>query len=157
MKKIGLSVCFLLFFIGVLSAQSVNTDKHKPQHKEKFSPEFHEQIKSYMGEVLTEHLVLSEKQQKEFLPLYYKYADKVRENSIEQKQLIRQMAVSADTEIDQLFKQLFALKEQEVTLEKKYHEDFKKVLSIRQLAELYHAENRIKNDLLRRTKQQGKE
>ena len=58
----------------------------------------------------------------------------------------------SDSEIEQVIDDHIILDQKELDIKKKYHAEFKKVLSNKKIAKLYHSEDQFKRALLKRIK-----
>jgi len=93
----------------------------------------------------TEKLDLSRGEAESFWPVY-REMDKAmsalrKEMKTKRKGNITEMS---DKELEQLLDNMIDFKQKELDLKKKYHDEFKKILPIRKVAKLYHAEEQFK-------------
>lgn len=96
--------------------------------------------------ILTEQLALTEAEQKAFLPLYKQYkkeAMELRKASKASKKKGKIMSELNDQELEEVIQASFDDKQKMLDLKRKYHGEFKKVLSMKKVAKLYHVEKRI--------------
>lgn len=96
--------------------------------------------------ILTEQLALTEAEQKAFLPLYKQYkadAMELRKASKMVKNKGKVMSELKDQELEQVLQASFDDRQKMLDLKRKYHGEFKKVISIQKVAKLYHVEKRI--------------
>ena len=96
--------------------------------------------------ILTEQLALTEAEQKAFLPLYKQYkteAMNLRKASKAAKKKGKIMSELTNQELEQVIQASFDDKQDMLDLKRKYHGEFKKVLSIKKVAKLYHVEKKI--------------
>lgn len=105
---------------------------------------------------ITDRLDLSPKQAQTFWPVYNEYNDKVNAARKEQLESIRPKGDEkkrfedlSDKEIDEMMQMRFKMERKELDLKMEYHERFKDVLEIRQVAELYRAEHEFKRVLFK--------
>ena len=100
---------------------------------------------------LTTRLSLSQEQAQRFWPLYNEFTTKRRDVNRNGRQL-RQAnpAALSDQQIRDNISQSFALRQQELNLEKEYFERFQKVISLRQVGQLFQAERDFTKEVLRR-------
>jgi hypothetical protein len=113
---------------------------------------------------ITDRLDLSPEQAQTFWPVYNEYNDKVNAARKEQLESIRpkgdekkRLEDLSDKEIDDMMQMRFKMERKELDLKMEYHERFKGVLDIRQVAELYRAEHEFKRLLFdQMRKERGK-
>ena len=101
---------------------------------------------------ITSRLTLSQDQAQRFWPVYNEFVARRRELN-RSARLLRRDATNAnlsDAQLRDNFNQDFALRQQQLTLEKDYFERAQKVLSLRQLAQLYQAERDFTKEVLKR-------
>jgi len=108
----------------------------------------HEKLVDYKRTFLTEHLALTEKDSIKFWPIYDEFEKERLEIRKELMSLTKGMAAKSDDQLEKDITKSFSLKEDEMSLEKKYHQKFQKVLTIRQIAALYQAEHKMKRKLI---------
>ncbi|HJM16131.1 MAG TPA: hypothetical protein QF851_01615 [Flavobacteriales bacterium] len=109
---------------------------------------------------ITTQLDLTTEEAQVFWPVYNEFSDAMleiynqrKDNNKEYKKNIDDLS---DGEIEKIVSSNFDLIQKELDIKKKYHLKFKKILSIRKVAHLYHAEKEFKRELLQRIKR-GKE
>jgi len=101
---------------------------------------------------ITARVVLTQDQAQRFWPLYNEFITKRRDLN-RSARLLRRAADKLDLSDAQLrenFNQDFAIRQQQLNLEKDYFERVQKVLSLRQVAQLYQAERDFTKEVLRR-------
>jgi hypothetical protein len=101
---------------------------------------------------ITARLTLTQDQALRFWPLYHEFGAKRRELN-RTARLLRREAGSAslsDAQLRDNFTQDFAIRQQQLNLEKDYFERAQKVLTLRQLAQLYQAERDFTKEVLAR-------
>jgi hypothetical protein len=100
---------------------------------------------------ITNRLNLSSEQAPKFWPVYNDYNDKKQDIRKSLRKLKSENATltASDNELITDMKEMLVLKQQEVDLEKDYMSKFLKVISPRQLAELYKTEKDFKEELLK--------
>ena len=100
---------------------------------------------------LTSRLSLSQDQAQRFWPLYNEFTAKRRDLNRAGRQLrLADPASLSDQQVRDNINQSFALRQQELTLEKDYFERFQKVISVRQVGQLIQAEKDFTKEVLRR-------
>jgi Spy/CpxP family protein refolding chaperone len=101
---------------------------------------------------LTGRLTLSQDQAQRFWPLYNEFTAKRRElnRSVRQARLALGNTGLSDAQLRDNFNQEFTLRQQLLALDKDYFERLQKVLSLRQVAQLYQAERDFTKEVLQR-------
>lgn len=106
---------------------------------------------------ITSRLTLTQDQAQRFWPLYNEFVAKRRELN-RSTRLLRRDADNpglSDAQLRDNFTQDFALRQQQLNLEKDYFEKTQKVLTLRQVAQLYQAERDFTKEVLKRVGGQG--
>ena len=100
---------------------------------------------------LTSRLSLSQEQAQRFWPVYNEFTAKRRDLNRSTRQLRQPSpAVLTDQQVRDNINQSFALRQQELNLEKDYFERFQKVLSVRQVGQLVQAERDFTKEVIKR-------
>jgi len=102
---------------------------------------------------ITGRLTLSQDQAQRFWPVYNDFVTKRRDLNRAARQLrlaTTNNAALTDAQLRDNFTQDFALRQQQLNLEKDYFERAQKVLTLRQLAQLYQAERDFTKEVLQR-------
>jgi Spy/CpxP family protein refolding chaperone len=101
---------------------------------------------------ITSRLTLTQDQAQRFWPLYNDFSTKRRELNRTARLLRRDAASPAltDAQLRDNFNQEFALRQQQLNLEKDYFDKIQKVLTLRQVAQLYQAERDFTKEVLKR-------
>ncbi len=130
MKK----VIFVLSCLLVLSQATAFSQDDPPQGREK--------IKAARLGLITIRLNLTEEQAKGFWPIFNDYETKRADlrKSIRQLTAESRNLTTSDDKIAGNLKEILNLKQKEVDLEKEYQAKFLKVISVRQVSELYKTE-----------------
>lgn len=129
---------YLVILLSMLSASLWAQPTFRERLKER-----RQEIEAVKKEFITQRINLKPEQENAFWEVYDQY--------IEQKiELKRQVALlknqsdnltSTDKELEESLDELFELRQKELDLDKKTKTDLLKVISIRQLTELYKSEN----------------
>ncbi|MDJ0366970.1 hypothetical protein QMK33_17605 [Hymenobacter sp. H14-R3] len=101
---------------------------------------------------ITSRLTLSQDQAQRFWPMYNDFVGKRRELN-RSARLLRRDANNpglSEAQLRDNFTQDFTIRQQQLNLEKDYFERAQKVLTLRQLAQLYQAERDFTKEVLRR-------
>lgn len=107
---------------------------------------------------ITSRLTLSQDQAQRFWPVYNEFVAKRRELN-RTARLLRLNANNtglSDAQLRDNFTQDFAIRQQQLNLEKDYFERAQKVLTLRQLAQLYQAERDFTKEVLQRVAGAGR-
>lgn len=101
---------------------------------------------------ITNRINLTADQAKNFWPVYNEYQDKKQETRLKIRRLNAETnnLTTSEARILENLRELMTLKQQEVDLDREYMSRFLKVINVRQLAELYKAEQRFTQMLLER-------
>mgnify|MGYP001156991260 CR=1 FL=1 len=120
-----------------------------------------EQIESQKIAFISTELDLSPEEAQVFWPVYNQYSKELKtfhDNRREgPKKINKNLSDLSDAELEKILDDMidgFAnMQMQEIKIKRKYHIEFKKVLSIQKLALLYKSERKFKGKLLRRLKE----
>jgi len=100
---------------------------------------------------ITNRVALTQEQAQRFWPLYNEFSDKRRELNRNGRLLRRELTEGmTDQQIRESFGQSFALRQQELNLEKEYFDKFQKVISLRQVSQLFLAERDFTKEVIKR-------
>ena len=100
---------------------------------------------------LTNRVTLTQEQAQRFWPVYNEFSGRRRELNRSGRQLRRDIGEGiSDQQIRENITQSFAMRQQELNLEKEYFEKFQKVISLRQVAQLFLAERDFTKEVIRR-------
>ena len=100
---------------------------------------------------ITNRVSLTQDQAQKFWPLYNEFSDRRRElnrsGRIARREITEGMT---DQQLRDNFTQSFNTRQQELNLEKEYFEKFQKVISLRQVAQLFQAERDFTREVIKR-------
>jgi hypothetical protein len=136
MKTIKITLLALFTLVGV-SGMSQETNKKGNKKADR-------QVR--VDAILTKQLSLTEAEQKAFLPVYKQYkaeSMELRKASKAAKKKGKIMSELNNQELEQVIQASFDDKQKMLDLKRKYHGEFKKVISLKKVAKLYHVEKRI--------------
>lgn len=147
MKKIS-----IILLIVSLFAQLSTIDAQRKQSKEERQQWFKE-MREYKHNFLIKELELDEKQQDTFFKIY----DAMEDETFElhhgtrklQRELIKKENDATDVEYEKAAEALFELKYKEAQIELKYFEQFKNILTKKQLFLLKKAEDKYTRHLMK--------
>ncbi len=117
-----------------------------------------EELKQYKQEFLIKEVELTEKQQKEFLPLYNQMQAEmfqVNKEAREAAAKVSKLDNPTDADYEAAYQQLLSVRQREAQIEKSYHERFAKILSKKQLFLLQRAEGRFSRHVLKHNRRPG--
>jgi hypothetical protein len=120
-----------------------------------------EQIESQKIAFISTELDLTPEEAQVFWPVYNQYSKELRafhDNRREgPKKINKNLSDLSDAELEKILDDMIGefanMQMQEVKIKKKYHIEFKKVLSIQKVALLYKSERKFRGKLLRRLKE----
>jgi hypothetical protein len=100
---------------------------------------------------ITNRVSLTQDQAQKFWPLYNEFSAKRRELNRSGRLLRRDVTEGmTDQQVRDNFTQAFAMRQQELNLEKEYFDKFQKVISLRQVAQLFQAERDFTKEVIKR-------
>ena len=150
MTRIFLSICLFISFSIVSFAQHGRGEGKGRMHKE---------IKAQKISYITRALDLTPEEAQLFWPLYNELEKKKDALRREAKVLFKKIKIGLDsipeTDLVRISDNLLDYRLKNIQLEKEYHKKFKKILPIRKILQLYHAEKQFQHMLLRRIKEKG--
>lgn len=132
MKTIIVNLFLLILSCNVLLAQPNKAEREARREK----------LEAAKIALITERLNLKPEQAEKFWPVYNQHLDTRMELQKRRKKL-RQHEFSftaSDEELKAAIDEMFQIKEEELESEKKTRDELLKILSVRQLAELYRTE-----------------
>ena len=100
---------------------------------------------------ITTRITLTQDQAQKFWPLYNEFSGRRRELNRNSRLLRRNVTdAMTDQQIRDNFNQSFTLRQQELSLEKEYFEKFQKVITLRQVSQLFLAERDFTKEVIKR-------
>ena len=116
-------------------------------------------VESQKVAFITKQLDLTPEEAQRFWPVYNQFSHASKQLYEQHRKNRKDIDDLSDSEIENLIDQHIILDQKKLDLKKKYHAEFKKLLSNKKIAKLYHAEIMFKADLLKRLKRErdGKE
>ena len=100
---------------------------------------------------ITTRVSLTQDQAQKFWPLYNEFSTRRRELNRSGRLLRRDVTEGmTDQQIRDNFTQSFSMRQQELNLEKEYFDKFQKVISLRQVAQLFQAERAFTKEVIKR-------
>ncbi len=100
---------------------------------------------------ITTRVALTQDQAQKFWPVYNEFSTRRRELNRNGRLLRREVADGlTDQQIRDNFTQGFAVRQQELNLEKEYFDKFQKIISLRQVAQLFLAERDFTKEVIKR-------
>ncbi|MCM1066661.1 MAG: hypothetical protein NC418_03690 [Muribaculaceae bacterium] len=110
------------------------------------------EMRAYKHKFLAKELALDKDQQRDFFPVYDRMDEQLQKISRETRELERSVAANTeatDTEIEAAAAAVYSQKMREGKVEEEYFEQFKDILSPRQLLRLKSAEKKFTQKLVR--------
>jgi hypothetical protein len=154
MKKLKYIALLSLIFLQLSMLQA----QPRPQHRGP-DPERREQIESMKIAFITKRLDLTPEEAKKFWPVYNQYSgelEKHRKARMEQRRDLRDRENLSESDYEKVVDGEIAFRQQELDILKKYNGQFKQILPMRKVAQLYRAEEDFKRELLERIREKGK-
>ena len=105
---------------------------------------------------ITKQLDLTPEEAQKFWPVYNQFSDARKQLHKQHKENRKDINNLSDSEIEQVIDNHIILDQKELDIKKKYHTEFKKVLSNKKIAKLYHSEDQFKRELLKRIREDRK-
>ncbi|MBT32093.1 MAG: hypothetical protein CMO01_20735 [Thalassobius sp.] len=109
-----------------------------------------ERIQEFKQQYIKEVLALSDEDAAAFFPLYDSYEEERAAHRKKLNNLKVGFMAKTDEQLEEDLNAMLVIKNDQLETEKKYYQKFKEVLSIRQVAALYYAENQFRKKLLER-------
>jgi hypothetical protein len=139
MKKMKITILLVLIAVFSMQANAQNPKKM-------------EEMKAAKVAFITTKMQLTTEESKKFWPVYNKYEKESMEVKMEMRSVHKQLRAGYETmedkQYDVLMNKLFALKTKENEIEKKYFNEFKKVVGIKKAALAFHAEREFYTKIL---------
>ena len=118
------------------------------------------EMQQFKNDFIAKKLNLTEEQKAKFLPLYNSMDEEIRKAQNEAEQLYRQTLKkgekATDLEYEKAAEAVYELKGRENTIEMKYFNDYKQILSPNQLFQLKVAERDFTRQLMKQHRSQRK-
>lgn len=138
MKKIYiLAIVFIVFF--------KNTQAQENRREE---------IESFRIAYFTKQLNLTSEEAKKFWPVYNEMQAEIQKIQKERRNRHRDLRDTkdnlSDAELEKSIQDEMASRQKELDIEKKYHERYKQILSMKKLAVYYRAQEGFKRELIRK-------
>jgi hypothetical protein len=108
-----------------------------------------ERIHAYRIAIFTEILQLTPEEAQGFWPVYNAFLDR-REHLNQQYRPAKQFEAMSDNEVEDQIKRYFERQQKDTDLEKQLFQDLRKVLPVRKIARLPHAEREFRESLLKK-------
>lgn len=144
-KHVITAICFLC----ISSMAFAQTGEKRMQVREQRL----ERVESMKVAYLTKKLNLDTESAQKFWPVYNEFNNQMKAIRNEHLQEIKEARQNweglTDKKKEELMQSKFHMEQAEVDLKKEYHETFKNVLSVDQVAKLYRAEEGFKKHLIR--------
>jgi hypothetical protein len=115
-----------------------------------WAQEIKERIEAAKVGLITQQLNLTAEQSKQFWPVYNKFTEELQAVRKQTRDLRRGFQTKSDDQLRKDLDKVIELKEKEISIEKKYLQEFLKVINVRQVAMLHKAEQMFKAMLIKR-------
>lgn len=123
-----------------------------------WAQEMKEKIEAAKIGLITQQLNLTTEQSKVFWPVYNKYTEEIQSVRKQLREIKQGFQTKSDEQLKKDLDKVLELREKEIEIEKKYLQEFLKIINVRQVAMLHKADNMFKVMLLKRlSKQRGKD
>lgn len=146
MKQILLS--FILIFSSFVLPLSVDAQRKSDQNRSEWLKE----MRQYKNDFIAKKLALTDEQKEKFIPLYNSMDNDIRKVQKETEQLYHQTRKNekaSELEYEKAAEAVYELKGRENEIEMKYFNDFKKILTPKQLFKLKDAERDFTRQLMK--------
>lgn len=147
-------ILFIIFF-AYSATTAIAQHDHKGHHEGHGYDK--EKIESMKVGFLTKKLDLSSSEAQEFWPVYNEYEKSRHElrTSFHEKFKVPEEKLDdmTDAEAEAMIDNVMKYKQEKLDIDKKYHEEFKKVLPVRKVAKLYKARDEFKRYLLKKLRE----
>ena len=144
MKKFNITIIGSLFFMVALVLQIAAQPAQSRRETRR------KNLEEYKRKYITEVLALTDEDAAAFFPVYKDYEEAKKVHRKKLNELKIGFMAKSDEQLSADLDAIVALKEAELQTEKEYLQKFKSVISVRQVAALYHAESQFKKKLLER-------
>ena len=143
-------------FMGVYSQEVQNPPL--PQKPPKDMEHKREMIDAMKTGFITKELDLSPEEAQRFWPVYNQYEKEMqalqKSHREKMKSAKENMDEMSDKDVEALVDDFIVEEQKELDIKKRYHVEFKKILPIKKVGKLYHAEEKFKKELLEKMKDQ---
>lgn len=149
----------LLAVAAIVAAMPVEVSAQK-KHSDDKRKEMLNDMRNYKHECFKKGLSLTREQETPFFNAYDQMDDEIMKIGEETRALERKISADAnanDTEMETAARALFEQKKKEAEVELKYFEDFKKILTKRQLLKYKETERRMLKGLISKSKSKHKD
>jgi hypothetical protein len=148
MKKYILILSFLI--VGLNTAFAQRPGPGGPGRDDR-----REEIENFRIAFFTREIGLTSKEAEKFWPVYNEMQGEIQKLHRERRERHRssmedQLDKMSDAEIEKLISEEFASRQKELDIERKYHDRYKSILSMKKLALYYRAQEEFKRELVRK-------
>jgi len=124
------------------------------------SEESRKRIEAQKISYITQELDLSPAEAQQFWPIYNELEKKKRELKNKKRSLFKKIKHNhenlSDQELNSISDEIIDIRIKGANLEKEYHNKYKKILPIRKVMSLYHAEKKFQRILLHQIREKGR-
>jgi len=135
----------LLLVLGLHVMQMAMAQEHEIPADKK------EKMEAAKIAFITKELELTPEEAQKFWPVYNQREAELESVRKEMRKLMKGKKIEemTDAEVEKNMDQMMALKQKELDIEKKYKEEFKKILPVKKVAKLYVAEHKFKQEVMK--------
>jgi hypothetical protein len=153
MKKQFLS----LVTIMLISLAAFAQPPHGAQGNNNGGKEKREKVKAMKVEFITSKLELTSSEAEKFWPIYNEFSDEIHALEKARRKMLKEDkgVYVSDEQTNKLIASNFDTDQKILNLKKSYDVKFKKVLSVKKVGLLYHAEHQFRSELLKKMKGKG--
>lgn len=109
---------------------------------------------------ITRELNLTPQEAQIFWPVYNQFQNEMdalrKDKRDDKREMKKGLEQRTEPEIAKMVDEVIINEQRELDVKKKYHAEFKKVLPIRKVAQLYRAEQEFKREVLKRMREEGR-
>jgi hypothetical protein len=131
----------------------------QPERERPDRTQMRERIKSERIAFITEQVKLSPEEAQSFWPVYNNFTSELEQIRKDLRKLRKnrsaQLDKLSDKELDEAFAEELRLMDRQNTLMKENHQQIRKILPARKVAQLYDAEQKFRIQLMKRMRERG--
>lgn len=131
----------------------------QPERERPDRTQMRERIKSERIAFITEQVKLSPEEAQSFWPVYNNFTSELEQIRKDLRKLRKnrsaQLDKLSDKELDEAFAEELRLMDRQNTLMKENHQQIRKILPARKVAQLYDAEQKFRMQLMKRMRERG--
>lgn len=156
-KYVITAMLISILYIGVYAQETPPTPPTPPKPPKDMAQK-REMVEAMKTGFFTKELNLTPEEAQKFWPVYNMYDKEMKElqkaHREKMKSAKENMETMSDKDAEVLVDNFIVQEQKELDIKKKYHGEFKKILPIKKVGKLYHAEDKFKKELLEKMKEQ---